>query len=149
MDLDTLIACIQRNYYLLLSAMIAAICMIASWLYLLRQNYKNNEIEKTDEDTPKFSEEDKQVDCILKNEIDKVKIAEDMYQRIQRKVKSTRLQTADIEKEMTEDERLEERTVKQKQLQDIFQLMNEKKEVFGIQSLEDMKSQMSLYEGNI
>lgn len=55
---------------------------------------------------PKYSETDKQMDNEMTNDIDKLKVSEDMYQRIQRKVKSTRLQTTKTEKEMTLDERL-------------------------------------------
>ena len=54
----------------------------------------------------KYSETDKRMDNDMTNDIDKLKVTEDMYQRIQRKVKSTRLQTTEAEKEMTLDERL-------------------------------------------
>ena len=41
--LNVILACIQRNSYLLVSAITAAICMIGAWVYLLRKSYQNND----------------------------------------------------------------------------------------------------------
>ena len=50
-----------------------------------------------------------------------------------------------IEAEMTKEQRELEREIQRKQLEDIFKLMEEQKEEFGISSVDDVQEQMKLY----
>jgi uncharacterized membrane protein YccC len=71
----------------------------------------------------------------------------DYCSHIQRQVKKTRQRIAQqkIEATMTREQRDEEREVQRKQLEEIFRLMEEQKEKFGIKDADDVKEQLKLY----
>ena len=50
-----------------------------------------------------------------------------------------------IEQEMTDEQKETEQELQRKQLQAIFELMEENKDKFGVDSMEDIDDQMRLY----
>jgi DNA topoisomerase VI subunit B len=68
-------------------------------------------------------------------------------EHIQSEVKKAkqRVTAKKFNKELTDDQIEEEREVQRKQLQSIFELMQSESEKFGINSLDDVQSQMKLY----
>ncbi|CAG5126505.1 unnamed protein product [Candidula unifasciata] len=62
------------------------------------------------------------------------------FKRVQQSVA-----TKTIEKSLTEQQLMEEKEIQRKQLAEIFRLMQEQEERFGIGSMDDMKEQMKLY----
>lgn len=71
----------------------------------------------------------------------------DYCDHIQREVKLTKQKAAlkEIESHMTDEQVEEERRTQKKQLEEIFKLMAEQKEHFGINSVDDVQDQMKLY----
>lgn len=56
-----------------------------------------------------------------------------------------RLAKETIEKSLTKEQIKEEQEVQRKQLEEIFKVMEKDQHRFGVGSIEDMRSQMSLY----
>lgn len=66
---------------------------------------------------------------------------------IQREVKKARQRVAlqKIESEMSSEQRHREREIQRQQLENIFKLMEDQKERFGVGSVDDVQEQMKLY----
>lgn len=66
---------------------------------------------------------------------------------LQREIKKTKQRVAleKINSEMTKEQRDLEREVQRRQLEDIFRMMEEQKEKFGMSSVDDVRHQMRLY----
>lgn len=56
-----------------------------------------------------------------------------------------RIALKNIMSNLTPEEQNSEKEIKKKQMEDIFRLISEQKETFGINSLDDIQSQMKLY----
>ncbi|XP_059155522.1 uncharacterized protein LOC131940751 [Physella acuta] len=71
----------------------------------------------------------------------------DFCEHIQGEIKRVQqsVATKSIAKNLTEEQLEEERKVQQKQLAEIYKLMQEQQDRFGIGSMEDMQEQMRLY----
>ena len=79
--------------------------------------------------------------------VEKVLDPVDYCDHIQREVKLTKQKAAlkEIQSHMSEEQVEEERQTQKKQLEEIFKLMAEQKEHFGINSVDDVQDQMKLY----
>ena len=68
-------------------------------------------------------------------------------EHIQSEVKKAKIRVAEkrIGETMTPDQVAEERELQKKQLEEIFRLMQEQNEKFGVNSVEDIQNQMKLY----
>lgn len=66
---------------------------------------------------------------------------------LQREIKKTKQRVAldKIKSEMTKEQRELEREVQRHQLEEIFRMMEEQKEKFGMSSVDDVRQQMRLY----
>lgn len=64
---------------------------------------------------------------------------------IQTYYKSSRLGISEIENEMTKEELAQERETQQKQLEEIFKLLETDKDKFGVTTMDDLQAQMKLY----
>lgn len=66
---------------------------------------------------------------------------------IQREMKRAkhRLAVEKIEAEMTEEQKEEERRAQRQQIEEIFKLMENHKEEFGLSSVDEIQEQMKLY----
>lgn len=71
----------------------------------------------------------------------------DYCDHIQREVKRAkhRLAMEKIEAEMTEEQKEEERQAQRRQLEEIFKLMENNKDEFGLSSVDEIQEQMKLY----
>lgn len=78
---------------------------------------------------------------------DKVHDAMDYCGHIQREIKKTkhRLAMEKIEAEMTKEEKMEERLAQKRQIEEIFKLMENHKEDFGLSSVDEIQDQVKLY----
>lgn len=74
----------------------------------------------------------------------------DYCDHIQREMKRTkhRLAMEKIEAEMTEEQKEEERQAQRQQLEEIFSLMQNHREEFGLSSVDEIQEQMKLYISN-
>lgn len=77
---------------------------------------------------------------------DKVHDPVDYCGHIQREIKKTkqRLATEKIETEMTKEQKMEERLIQKRQLEEIFKLMQNKAE-FGMSSVDEIQEQIKMY----
>lgn len=64
---------------------------------------------------------------------------------IQTYYKSSRLGIKDIENEMTEEELDQEKEMQRKQLEEIFKLLENDKDKYGVTTMDDLQAQMKLY----
>jgi len=66
---------------------------------------------------------------------------------IQGQIKKTKHRVAQekIEATMTEEERGKERDIQRRQLEEIFRVMEEQKEVFGVNDVSDVQEQLKMY----
>lgn len=66
---------------------------------------------------------------------------------IQREIKKTkhRLTMEKIEAEMSREEKMEERLAQKRQIEEIFKLMENHKEEFGLSSVDEIQEQVKLY----
>lgn len=64
---------------------------------------------------------------------------------IQTYYKSSRLGINDIENQMTEEELDQEKEMQRKQLEEIFKLLENDKDKYGVTTMDDLQAQMKLY----
>ncbi|GFN79848.1 matrix-remodeling-associated protein 7-like [Plakobranchus ocellatus] len=94
---------------------------------------EGNEDKETSESTPVLSPR-------YPDPVDYCEHIQGEIKRVQQKVA-----TKSIAESLTEEQLMEEREIQRRQLADIFRLMQEQQDRFGIGTMDDMQEQMKLY----